>query len=110
MLEHLGQMLGMAGYHELRFEDLVVDSKATIGSVLRFLDLPDDEAVDGFSSLRSLRASVSAFQPGQPGSIGPQAWNRRLDEEQVSAVEAELEPLMAQFGYERSNAGPDVDV
>jgi Sulfotransferase family len=99
-----GSDVGGGRYHELRFEDLVVDGKEAIGSVLRFLDLPDDEAVDAFLlSQESARERLS-FPTGQPGSIGPQAWDRRLDEEQISTVEAELEPLMAQFGYEPSNA------
>lgn len=102
-----GAEVGESRYHELRFEDLVVDGKETIGSILRFLDLPDDEEVDAFLLSQESERDHLSYPTGQPGSIGPESWAERLDSEQLRTVEMELAPMMSDLGYEPSGARQD---
>ena len=36
---------------------------------------------------------------GRPGSVDREAWEGRLDDSQVSKIEAELSGLIGEFGY-----------
>ena len=87
-------------YHELSFEDLVVEGPKTVGSILRFLALPDDGAVDDFLIGQERTRDRISYPTGKPGSIGAAAWEGRLNEGQVHTVEAELSIMMGELGYE----------
>ncbi len=99
-----GQGVGSSRYHELRFEDLVTDGPTTVDSILKFLGLPDDEGVVRFLRSQESGRDRLSYPTGIPGSIGPAAWEARLDGEQVRAVESKLGDLMTELGYERSSS------
>jgi hypothetical protein len=94
-----GDGLGEARYHEVRFERLVTDGLETIDSIFGFLGLPSDPGVNDYlSSQRQSRVPLS-YPTGEPGSIGPAAWEGRLDREQVARIELELFDLMNELDY-----------
>ena len=96
-----GADIGEDRYHELSFEDLVADGRSTVGSILRFLDLPNHGSVDEYLLSQETKRDRLSFPTGVPGSIGPGAWASRLNVEQVRAIESKLGDEMTELGYER---------
>jgi hypothetical protein len=99
-----GDVVGDGRYHQLRFEDLVIDGRDSVESILRFLHLPDDKAIDAFLLSQESERDRLSYPTGVPGSIGSAAWEGRLGGEQVRAVESKLGDMMAELGYARSSS------
>lgn len=89
--------------HEVRYEAVIGDFDATVGSLLSFLGLPWDDAVRGYADTAKRRAiaTPSAAQVVRPLYASSQGkWrNYRRFLEPVLPV---LEPWVAAFGYEAS--------
>jgi len=95
-----GAEVGEERYHEMRFEDLVVEGPKTVGSILRFLGLPEDGAVDDFLHGQERSRDRISYPTGKPGNIGAAAWEGRLDKGQVLKIETALGEMMVGIGYE----------
>lgn len=90
--------------HEVRYENVVGDFDASVGSLLSFLGLPWDDAVRGYAETAKRRviATPSAAQVVRPlytSSRGKWLNYRRFLEPVLPA----LEPWVAAFGYEATS-------
>jgi hypothetical protein len=98
-----GSEVGRERYCEVRFESLVENGHTTAQEIYAFLGLSMSPQVDEFLKAEAdLRTPVSAPM-SKPGSTGRTAWEGRLDESQVSKIEAELAELIDELGYESSH-------
>ncbi len=86
--EALGASRGLPAsrYHEIRYEDLVRDPRATGRGVLDFLGIDGD--VD---------ASMRAFVRARTDSVG--RWADELSEAEMGVIEREAGPLLRRLGY-----------
>jgi len=90
---------GDPAYHEIRYEDLVRDPEPVLRALLRFLDVPWDQA------MLSARASITETEPGAvkaaghlfASSIG--RWRQDLPEADRAALRALIAPLLDDLGY-----------
>jgi hypothetical protein len=85
--EHL-----MDHYMEIRYEDLLADTEATLRRVCEFIELPYDPAMASPPRRDELEAEL--------GAVG--AWRRGLGGEDLAAFDEVAGPLLAELGYEPS--------
>jgi hypothetical protein len=86
----------------LRYEDLILQPKRTLNDVTNYLELESapetiDEMLDR-AARQSPTADVHRTTPDATSSIG--RWRRELSPELVAVFAEELDPLLAEFGYE----------
>jgi hypothetical protein len=85
--EHL-----MEHYMEIRYEDLLADTEATLRRVCEFIELPYDPAMASPPRREELEAEL--------GPVG--AWRQGLGGEDLAAFDEVAGPLLAELGYEPS--------
>jgi hypothetical protein len=114
---------GVEHYAEVRYEELVADTEATLRRVCALVELPFDEAMLGYHEDAEERlaeidrdlparrgrqdlgagpriaAHARADQPPDPGRIG--AWRDEMAAEDAAAFEAEAGDLLDALGYAR---------
>lgn len=98
-----GSELGGDRYYEVRFESLVQDGHTTAEEIFGFLGLSMSPQVDEFLQAESDRRTPVSAPISRPGSTGREAWEGRLDDAQVSKIEAELADLIDELGYASSH-------
>jgi hypothetical protein len=98
-----GAAVGADRYYEVRFESLVEDGHTTAEAIFSFLGLSMSPQVDEFLQTESGRRTPVSAPMSKPGSTGREAWDGRLDDIQVKKIEADLEDLINELGYESSH-------
>ena len=102
-----GEALGPARYAEVRYEELIDDTRATVERVAAFVDLPFDERmlehhvgwedrIHAPETGRPFHASVA-----RPLTPGLRNWREEMPDQQVRAFEAVAGDLLSELGYER---------
>ena len=94
-----GTEVGADRYHEIHFESLVEDGHSTVEGIFTFLGLGNHPEVDAFLRAEADKRTPVSAPTGRPGSVHREAWEGRLDNSQVSMIEAELSGLIGEFGY-----------
>jgi hypothetical protein len=87
---------------EVRYEDLVLHTEATLRRILQFLDEPWDEAILSYYTRDRSRepteaSTTQAHQPVTAGSIG--RWRTDMTPADRAAFEAHAGDLLRQLGY-----------
>ena len=106
LVEATRPLRGWRLFHEIRYEDLIRRPRRTLAALLRFLDLPWDEAV--LSHSRAPHSFLKADGHGHPtvpavrNPIGDGALGRHrrdLTGEEIRTVEGIAGPWLAALGY-----------
>jgi hypothetical protein len=92
----------MAGYVEVRYEELLADPAATYQKVLTALDLPaPDPVIDAAIAEAKIPRNVDRKQ----STVGSGKWRSAWTVEQLAAFDAEAGPLLYdELGYVRATA------
>uniref|UniRef100_A0A8D2L1E5 Sulfotransferase n=1 Tax=Varanus komodoensis TaxID=61221 RepID=A0A8D2L1E5_VARKO len=92
-----------ARYTQLRYEDLVLEPRATLRRLLRFADLPSPAALEDFVLNMTRGAAYSSERPflisARDAREAVHAWRERLSREQVRQVEAACGEAMDLLAY-----------
>ncbi len=78
---------------EVRFEQLVSDSKAELKRISKFIGIPYDQAFFDYENTSSYSL---------PGRKKAANWRDHLDKRMIRGVEAEIGNLLQQYGYDLS--------
>jgi hypothetical protein len=103
------QANGFPGLYVARYEDIVADPRRELGSMLRFLGLPDEPAVaDGWGNSegiprREYAWKARALRPITPARVG--LFRRELTAAQVSVLERFGGTALSALGYELTTDG-----
>lgn len=91
-------------YYELKYEDLVTDTEATLRGLFEFLQLEWEPAVMNFHEVQSssrdpvkFAQNPEATKPLQRSSIG--RWRKDLSQDDLAYVLRECGPLLRTLGY-----------
>lgn len=100
-----------AQYLEIRYEDLVCETDATIQRVAAFLSLPFDDRMLRYHEVEHRLDDVAGhprlqgvWQPVYRSSVG--RWRGTFDDRQVAELDRLLGPTLAALGYDAGAAGP----
>lgn len=92
-------------YFEVRYEDLVLDTRSTVERLLEFLDEPWDERTLRYSEVKAGSRDVTKFpqnpeatQPVMSKSIG--RWRRDLAPDEQALFKERAGELLDELGYE----------
>lgn len=92
-IDRLKQDLAEGQYFEIRYESLVGDPEATLGSVCEFLNLPYDKGMLDFPE-------DSTYGPPDPSFSGQ--WKRKLSAREIQLVESKVGEMLEERGYSAS--------
>ena len=95
-------------YLEVRFEDLVLNPRATLECVGNFIGLPLDYDLIQKSRIGAIAAPNTSF-PGEleQGCFAPvERWKRQLTSEEVKQIESLIGDQLRELGYPLSVPGP----
>jgi LPS sulfotransferase NodH len=100
----LGQTLGPARYHELRYEDLVADPGRRLGEVCEFLGLDLEPAMLDYH--RHVDAARLQDHPrlAEPPTPGARRWQDQMRSTDVARFEAVAGDLLQELGYEQAGS------
>lgn len=101
-----GRDHGPGRYHEIRYEDLVADPRATLGEACDFLGLEFDAAMLDYhqeAEAGTLRDHPRLAEPPTPGL---RRWRDQMPPREVECFEALAGDLLTEFGYERAHPQP----
>jgi hypothetical protein len=100
----IGRKVGPDRYHELRYEDLVIDGLPTAGRVFDFLGVGGSDQADDFLRRQAEQRTPFSGATTPTEQIGQTGWRERLSPEQAEAVNARLQPLLQETGYLETSA------
>jgi LPS sulfotransferase NodH len=102
----LGREVGSSRYLEVRYEALVADPTATVGAICAWAELPFEPAMLEYAG----EVDVSAKQHQQrllvPPTKGVRNWRGEMSAADIRAFEEIAGDLLAELGYEVTNAAP----
>lgn len=96
----LGERLGPARYHELRYEDLVAGPERTVSAICEFAALPFSESMIEYTGAVDVSAKPHQQRLLQPPTAGVRDWRTDLSPEDARAFEAIAGDLLHDLGYE----------
>ena len=104
-----GARLGPRLYHELRYEDLVLDPEKELRAICAFLNEPYLPEMAQHHRLARKRIRPGDFhdpvrQPPNPGRVG--RWRREMSPADVRLVQRVAGPLLVELGYGLADLGP----
>ena len=106
-----GHRLGPARYREVRYEDVLDDSKGVLRALCGFLELEYDDTMLEYPNRATEVARGSAFPQAHgglalPPTKGLRDWRRQMPREDVALFEAIAGDLLEELGYEPSGVRP----
>jgi hypothetical protein len=108
-----GHALGPGRYREVRYEDLVADTEATMREVCRFIDAPWNESVLRYHERAEEIIGATRFPSAHqrialPPTAGLRDWTQELSSQDVARFETIAGSLLDELGYERSGGRPSL--
>jgi hypothetical protein len=89
-------------YREIRYEDLISDTRATLVPLFEWLDVPITESAVA-AALNAVGTPLNVDRYGQPGT-GSGKWQSSLRAADLDAFNAVAGDLLRELGYESSSA------
>lgn len=95
--------------HEVKYEDLVAEPRATLSQVAEFLGIRDsDDMHQYFQGKTRLEPGLSAKSAWLPPTKGLRNWRTQMRPEDLAVFEAIAGALLQGLGYELSGAVADI--
>jgi hypothetical protein len=96
----LGRRLGPSRYHELRYEDLVEDTRGVVQAICDFAGIPFEDQMLEFAGAVDVSAKPHHQRLLQPPTRGVRDWRTQMSANDVAGFEAIAGGLLRELGYE----------
>jgi hypothetical protein len=96
----LGRRVGGARYHEVRYEDLVVDPTAVVATICSFAEIPFESEMLAYAGAVDVSDKPHQLRLRRPPTPGVRSWREEMPASDVAAFEAGAGDLLAELGYE----------
>jgi hypothetical protein len=99
---HDAAQLPSSVYSEVRYDDLIASPEPVLGSIARFLDLPDAPEMARYYERKTKTGSgLSAKKAWLPPTQGLRDWRRDLSRTDIQLFEELAGDLLQELGYDR---------
>jgi LPS sulfotransferase NodH len=102
----LGRDVGSSRYLEVRYEALVADPTATVAAICAWAKIPFEEAMLAYAGEVDVSAKPHQRRLLTPPTKGVRSWREEMSTAEVRAFEEIAGELLAELGYEVTNASP----
>ncbi len=102
----LGTRTGPGRYLEIRYEELVRDPEDVLQRICSFAGLPWEPAMLEYAGAVDVSAKPHQQALARPPTPGLRDWRESMSDENVAAFERVAGDLLAELGYEVTNASP----
>ncbi len=106
----LGRDIGSSRYLEVRYEALVADPTATVAAICAWAEIPFDEAMLEYAGEVDVSAKPHQQRLLTPPTKGVRSWREEMAAADARAFEEIAGDLLAELGYEVTNAAPPSSV
>ena len=101
----LGRRVGEARYHQVRYEELVVDPESVVRGICVFAEIPFEPTMLDYVGAVDVSEKPHQQRLLTPPTSGVRSWRRDMSAEDAAAFESIAGDLLAELGYElRSSA------
>jgi hypothetical protein len=100
----LGSRVGVARYHEVRYEELVADPETVVRGLCAFAQLPFEPAMLDYTRAVDVSAKPHQQRLLTRPTTGVRSWREGMPSEDVAAFEAIAGELLSELGYEVGSA------
>jgi hypothetical protein len=104
----LGARVGGARYHEVRYEDLVVDPTSAVATICSFAAIPFEPDMLAYAGTVDVSDKPHQLRLRRPPTPGVRSWREDMSASDIAAFESVAGDLLEELGYEvtssRSNA------
>jgi hypothetical protein len=96
----LGSRVGVARYHELRYEALVVEPESTVSAICAFAEIPFESAMLDYTDAVDVSRKPHQQRLLMPPTSGVRSWRDDMSSEDVAGFETVAGDLLSALGYE----------
>jgi len=104
----LGRCVGGARYHEVRYEDLVVDPTAVVTTICSFAEIPFQPDMLAYAGTVDVSDKPHQLRLRRPPTPGVRSWREDMSASDVAAFEAVAGDLLEELGYEVTSSRSSV--
>jgi hypothetical protein len=104
----LGERVGDARYHEVRYEELVADSERAVSAICRFADIPFEPEMLAYAGAVDVSDKPHQLRLRRPPTPGVRSWREEMSASDVAAFEGVAGGLLAGLGYEVTSSRSSV--
>jgi LPS sulfotransferase NodH len=104
----LGRRVGGARYHEVRYEDLVVDPTAVVATICSFAEIPFEPEMLAYAGTVDVSDKPHQLRLRRPPTPGVRSWREDMSASDVAAFEAVAGDLLEELGYEVTSSRSSV--
>jgi hypothetical protein len=102
----LGRDVGSSRYLEVRYEALVADPATTVAAICAWAELPFEQAMLEYAGEVDVSAKPHQQRLLTPPTKGVRSWREEMPTADIRAFEEIAGDLLAELGYEVTNAAP----
>jgi hypothetical protein len=102
----LGRDVGSSRYLEVRYEALVADPAAAVAAICAWAELPFEQAMLEYAGEVDVSAKPHQQRLLTPPTKGVRSWREEMPTADIRAFEEIAGDLLAELGYEVTNAAP----
>jgi hypothetical protein len=96
----LGSRVGIARYHELRYEALVVEPESTVRALCAFAEIPFESAMLDYTDAVDVSKKPHQQRLLMPPTSGVRSWRDDMPSEDVAGFETVAGDLLSALGYD----------
>ena len=96
----LGRHVGASRYHEVRYEELVAEPKATVRAICAFAAIPFEPAMLDYTDAVDVSAKPHQQRLLIPPTSGVRSWRADMPADEVAAFDSVAGDLLGKLGYE----------
>lgn len=102
----LGRDIGSSRYLEVRYEALVADPTATVAAICAWAEIPFEQTMLEYTGDVDVSAKPHQQRLLTPPTKGVRSWREEMATADIRAFEEIAGDLLAELGYEVTNAAP----
>jgi hypothetical protein len=104
----LGERVGGARYHEVRYEDLVVDPNAAVATICAFAAIPFEPDMLAYAGTVDVSDKPHQLRLRRPPTPGVRSWREDMSATDIAAFESVAGDLLEELGYEVTSSRSSV--